>query len=581
MPWLESGFKLLLENGSSLLLESGLMAVATFSYTISDGTNFDTATITINIDVANASAQDDAASVTAGNSVTVSVLANDSPSGVELDLIVTPPTKGTAEIISGQIKYTANSGTSGTDAVEYQIRNPLNNSTDIGILNITINPGPSGGDTPFDVQAWQNPTITETRFVSQTGSGDGLTWATAWPWATGIAWLEAGRRIILIPGNYGNQTLNLTSSKFNVNNPAVIEAEHHAVTIPATWPQTAQSETYCPTIERAHFTSLTVRGIGLIIRGIHCNTARLGDTTDGVSKWVLWRNCHFDWLGLSETGAPTHLFTIQCNGNGVPRFWGVQECAGMRGGTTGPKTGHPDYWIAIFRTKDVYIDRCVTEGAYNHGISAKEKVSLKVVDTYFRATGNSCAEAGQSMEHTVAATGAFSEFTCDSVEFLRCRFLFGNLETGQGADCLRIKNVVATIIDSCVFVGNFSSAIFVNLFGPVGGEGIDGNFSSHKILNRKSPNPLTVEIKNCSFLNNNDLILNCRGGTNETITVTNCTGTPSRAKYGRFNPMGYDPPISGQAEMHYADFNLNAYPTIVQSGNTFTVTQSTTLIKSG
>ena len=54
---------------------------------------------------------------------------------------------------------------------------------------------------------------------------------TSRPWATGINWLQAGRRIIVLPGNYGSvSAISLTGSAFSETNPAVIQAKFDAVT---------------------------------------------------------------------------------------------------------------------------------------------------------------------------------------------------------------------------------------------------------------------------------------------------------------------------------------------------------------
>lgn len=120
-----------------------------FTYTISDGVGTDTATVNVTIeDISPAAlaADEGPMNVTSGNILFADVLANDSPSGVELDVLVAPnPTKGTAVIESGQIKYTPRSGETGADSVGYRIKNTANNTTDVGVLSIQINAAaPSG-----------------------------------------------------------------------------------------------------------------------------------------------------------------------------------------------------------------------------------------------------------------------------------------------------------------------------------------------------------------------------------------------------------------------------------------------------
>ena len=60
-----------------------------------------------------------------GTSVLVDVLANDTPGSGTIDpttlAVTAPPTKGTAVVETGQIRYTANAGTSGTDTFSYTV----------------------------------------------------------------------------------------------------------------------------------------------------------------------------------------------------------------------------------------------------------------------------------------------------------------------------------------------------------------------------------------------------------------------------------------------------------------------------
>lgn len=141
---LESNSLLLLEDNSGLLLETTAGGVTTsFTYTIRDSFNA-TSTATVNVTIEDiipaASAQDEGPlNVTSGNILFADVLANDSPEGVILDVLVVPnPTKGTAVIESGQIKYTPFAGRTGPDSVGYRIKNTANNTTDIATLNINI-----------------------------------------------------------------------------------------------------------------------------------------------------------------------------------------------------------------------------------------------------------------------------------------------------------------------------------------------------------------------------------------------------------------------------------------------------------
>ena len=163
---------------------------------------------------------------------------------------------------------------SGLAVRSYQIdyRGQLTSNATVGATgraNLTITDAPvlPGGDDPLDSDVWQNPTITAERFVSPAGSGnhDGLTQANAMSWADAVngtaavpRWLPAGRRIRLLPGDYGERTIS--GRTYDQNNPAVIEtlAANYAVTIPADLAADGQPpRPTAPSRNRARFFNLT------------------------------------------------------------------------------------------------------------------------------------------------------------------------------------------------------------------------------------------------------------------------------------------------------------------------------------
>ncbi|MCF6189189.1 MAG: Ig-like domain-containing protein [Cocleimonas sp.] len=99
----------------------------TFSYTISDG-NGHTATANITVNITGdggcttgcTDAEPDDVSTTEGEAVSINVLANDSGSGLRIES-VDQPDNGTATIMGSTIKYTPNSGFTGTDSFWYGI----------------------------------------------------------------------------------------------------------------------------------------------------------------------------------------------------------------------------------------------------------------------------------------------------------------------------------------------------------------------------------------------------------------------------------------------------------------------------
>ena len=161
-----------------------------FNYTVSDGTVTDTGTVTITVTAVNdvPNAVDDTAATTAGQSVDINVLANDTD--VEGDTLsvtaVTTPSNGTAEIKSGSsttvtytpganfnggsFDYTLSDGTD-TDtgtvtvaAVTAQPATPTGLTASAGLTQITLN-----WTDPFD------SSITKYEY-SQSGSASNLAW---------------------------------------------------------------------------------------------------------------------------------------------------------------------------------------------------------------------------------------------------------------------------------------------------------------------------------------------------------------------------------------------------------------------
>jgi len=99
----------------------------TFSYVVSDGKG-GTATGSVTVTVNGPSgpnqaptAANDSATVSAGSSVTIDVLANDGdPNGDPLTITIDgPPSHGTATVTNGKVVYTPNAGFSGADSFTY------------------------------------------------------------------------------------------------------------------------------------------------------------------------------------------------------------------------------------------------------------------------------------------------------------------------------------------------------------------------------------------------------------------------------------------------------------------------------
>ncbi len=125
----------------------GFVGTDVFNYHITDG-NGEVSDATVRVEVSDVNGRpdaiDDAATVAPGEMVTINVLGNDTdPDGDTLsiiDIMGTGPVNGTAEIIDGQIKYTANPGFEGNDTFAYQITDG-NGGTDIAQVVINVEQG--------------------------------------------------------------------------------------------------------------------------------------------------------------------------------------------------------------------------------------------------------------------------------------------------------------------------------------------------------------------------------------------------------------------------------------------------------
>jgi RHS repeat-associated protein len=117
-----------------------------------------TVSVTVN-DVPSPTLGADSATVRTGRPALIDVLANDTPGGGTLDpstlAVTAAPTKGTAVVVqSGQIRYTANAGTSGPDSFSYTVCDTGGGcATVIVTVQITENSAPAATDDTYDIAA--------------------------------------------------------------------------------------------------------------------------------------------------------------------------------------------------------------------------------------------------------------------------------------------------------------------------------------------------------------------------------------------------------------------------------------------
>ena len=133
------------------------LGVDSFRYTIRDNDNATSnqATVSIQVSTENLTptAADDLADTLSGQAVTVDLVANDSdadgsivPGTVE---IVQPPTNGEVTVnVDGTAEYVPTIGFTGTDVFRYQVRDDLNDLSNIATVTVTV----QASGAP-----WQNP----------------------------------------------------------------------------------------------------------------------------------------------------------------------------------------------------------------------------------------------------------------------------------------------------------------------------------------------------------------------------------------------------------------------------------------
>lgn len=124
---------------------AGYTGPDSFIYTVDDGFGGQqSANVSITVAPANEAplAANDSASVNAGQTVSIDVLANDSdPEGDGISLVsVTQPANGSAQLAGNQVSYTANADFSGTDTFSYTITDTAGNQATAQVT-VSVTPG--------------------------------------------------------------------------------------------------------------------------------------------------------------------------------------------------------------------------------------------------------------------------------------------------------------------------------------------------------------------------------------------------------------------------------------------------------
>ncbi len=121
---------------------AGFTGTDTFTYEVKDPKgNTKTATVSVTVKASGINAEDDVASTTQGQAVTIDVLANDD-SDASLTGVLTQPAHGSVRIVNGQVLYTPNAGFTGADSFTYEVTDPQGNKT---TATVRVNVGSQGG----------------------------------------------------------------------------------------------------------------------------------------------------------------------------------------------------------------------------------------------------------------------------------------------------------------------------------------------------------------------------------------------------------------------------------------------------
>jgi hypothetical protein len=131
---------------------TGYSGTDNFQYVVRDGLGAQSNQASVSIRVQPAPvANNDTATLQAGHSVTINILANDTSDGGTLNpasvKIIVAPTHGTAAVTSGKVTYTPSGGYSGLDTFQYSVQDNLGTTSNVATVSIDVTapPASSGG----------------------------------------------------------------------------------------------------------------------------------------------------------------------------------------------------------------------------------------------------------------------------------------------------------------------------------------------------------------------------------------------------------------------------------------------------
>jgi hypothetical protein len=215
--------------------DAGFIGTETISYTLSDGSLTDTATITFTVSDEGGNlapdAVDDMAATTIGTAVTVTPITNDSdPDGDPITVTgITPATNGTAVLNGdGTVTYTPDAGFTGIETISYTLSD--GSLTDTATISITVSDGGGGGNLPPDAVDDAATTVTGTPITvipaanDSDPDGDSITVTGITPAANGTAVLNGDGTVTYTPdaGFIGTDTITYTLSDGTATDTATI-----------------------------------------------------------------------------------------------------------------------------------------------------------------------------------------------------------------------------------------------------------------------------------------------------------------------------------------------------------------------
>jgi len=170
---------------------AGFQGEDSFSYTVSDGADTATATVTVVINNDAPTAQPDSAETRVGEAVTIDVLANDSdPNGDVLSLVtVSSASNGTATIEGDDVRYTPADGFSGTDTFTYTVRDAGGAEATAEVTVTVVNDAPTAQPDSAETRVGEAVTI-DVLANDSDPNGDVLSLVTVSSASNGTATIE-------------------------------------------------------------------------------------------------------------------------------------------------------------------------------------------------------------------------------------------------------------------------------------------------------------------------------------------------------------------------------------------------------